>query len=117
MRGPGDTIIINPDYVHGVGKQAKTDAQTLLGPGQDSVQDFHDTLTQLNDNKFPVQLYSAFYQFIEDHTNELTMLCKDRENIGDALQDVKVAAEQTEINNMAKFNAVPNSAIGGPQTF
>ena len=81
------------------------------------MQDLHTTLTQINDDKFPVQLYSTFYQFIEAHTNELTMLCKDRENIGTALQDVKVAAEQTEINNMVKFNTEPNSTIGGPQTF
>lgn len=116
MRGPGDTIIVNPDYVHGVGAQVMTDAQNLLS-GPSGAQDFHTTLTQINGDKFPVQLYSAFYQFIEAHTNELTMLCTDRHNLGHALQDVKVAAEQTEINNMAGFNAVPNSAIGGPQTF
>lgn len=114
---PGDRLIINPDYVHGVGVQVKNDAIQLLGPGHNSVQDFQQTLTQVNDTAFPIQLYTTFYQFITAHTNELIFLCKDRENIGDALQDIKQAAEQTEINNMAQFNAEPNSTSGGPITF
>lgn len=114
---PGDRVIINPTYVHGVGVQVKADAQQLLGPGSNSVQELHDTLSQLNGDKFPIQLYSTFYQFIEAHTNELTMLCKDRENIGDGLQDSATKAEETEIQTMASFNPEPNSTLGGPMAF
>lgn len=113
---PGDRVIVNIEYVHSVGQQVKTDAQTLLGPGPDSVQDFHDTLTQVNNNKFPIQLYSQFYQFIEAHTNELNKLCQNRVSIGDGLQDTADAAEKTDINNMIRFNSEPNSTLGGPET-
>ncbi|HEY7415545.1 MAG TPA: hypothetical protein VH593_10160 [Ktedonobacteraceae bacterium] len=113
---PGDRIIINTDYVHSVGAQVKADVQTLLGPGQHSVQDFHDTLTQVNNTNFPYQLTATFSQFIEAHTNELTMLYNGRLHIGDGLRDAADEAEQTEIKNMAMFNTEPNSTIGGPQT-
>lgn len=114
---PGDRIIINTDYVHGVGVQVKADAQKLIGPGPDSVQDFQNTLNQINDNNFPIQLYSTFYQFINIHTTGFTQLFQDRLNIGDALQDIKNATEENEIQTMASFSPDPNSASGGPQQF
>lgn len=113
---PGGRFVINPDYVHSVGAQVKTDAQNLLGPGQHSVQDFHDTLTQVNKTLFPSELTATFSQFIEAHTNELTTLFQGRQHIGDGLRDAASEAEQTEIKNTALFNPTLNSAVGGPQT-
>lgn len=118
MRIPGGPqLIIDPDYVHSVGQQVAQDAQNLIDSGADSVTQFHQTLTNINNNNFPVQLYSAFYQFIETHTKELTLLCQDRKKIGLALQDVKNAADDTEIQNMARFNPVPLTDSDGPQTY
>lgn len=109
-----DDVIINPAYVHSVGQQVKGDAQQFLDPGTDGVQDLQNTLTTLNDDNFPIQLYSTFYQFINIHVQAFTEIFQDRQKIGDGLMDSADDAEKNEIRTVASFQATPLTGTDGP---
>lgn len=113
----GDHVIINPAHVHAVGQQMKQDAQTFIDAGPESIHDFQNTLTNLNDSNFPIQLFSTFYQFINIHTQAFTQIFKDRQAIGDTLQDTASAAELNEVKLVAKFTPDPLSGTDGPAQF
>ncbi len=115
--GSGNRIIVDTDHVHQVGAQIKQDAAKLLGSEPEGVQDFQKTMTQLNDNNFPPQLYSTFYQFINIHTTAFTQIFQDRQSIGDARQDVKNATEESEIQKVASFTPTPGTDLNGPQEY
>lgn len=113
----GDRVVIDTGYVHAVGAQMKQDAQAFIDSAPESVHDFQNTLTNLNDANFPIQLYSTFYQFINIHTTAFTQIFQDRQAIGDTLQDSASKAELTEVKTVASFTPDPISGIDGPAQF
>lgn len=117
MPREGDRVIINTAHVHAVGAQIKQDAQTFLDSAPESIHDFQNTLNNLNDVNFPVQLFSTFYEFINIHTTAFTQIFQDRQAIGDTLQDSASKAELTEVKIVASFTPDPLSGTDGPAQF
>ncbi|MDQ2713814.1 MAG: hypothetical protein M3Z08_02795 [Chloroflexota bacterium] len=71
-----DRIIVDTGPVGDVGAQMKQDAQALMGPGPNTVEDFQNTLNRINDNNFPSQLFQALYQFTTVHTAAYTAVSR-----------------------------------------
>ena len=114
MHDPGDTVLINPGHVRDVGGKIKTDAQQLIGPGPDTIEEFQSILTQINNNNFPPQLFSTLYQFITIHHSAYTAVLQNRQMIGDVLQGTADNTEWTDVQTAALFNPLPTLGQYGP---